>query len=293
MLLSDLLQFALNGVVTGCFYALTALGLSLVFGLMNIVNFAHGALFVLGGMLASVATERLGLPLWAAIPAVLVIMWGVGVAIEAGLLARMRDAHILPVTLVTIGLSVFLVNTMLMVFGTEPKNVQTGLEGPPIFLGDVIISQSRILAIGVSVVAIVATWLLISHTRAGRAMRAVFQQPEAAALAGIPIARVHRFTFALGTTLAGLAGILLGAVFVVDPSRAEPAAVKAFVVIILGGIGSLPGAVLGGILLGLAESLWGGFVSTGYMDAVGFVLVIAILLFRPSGLLGAPAAREG
>ncbi|WP_211257515.1 branched-chain amino acid ABC transporter permease [Muricoccus aerilatus] len=293
MLLGDILQFALNGVVTGCFYALMALGLSLVFGLMNIVNFAHGALFVLGGMLASEATNRLGLPFWAAVPAVLLVMWAVGVAIEGGLLARMRDAHILPVTLVTIGLSTFLVNTMLMLFGTEPKNVETGFSGPPFFLGDVIISQSRVLAIGVSAVAILATWVLIAHTRAGRAMRAVFQQPEAAALAGIPIARVHRFTFALGTTLAGLAGILLGAVFVVHPNTAEPAAVKAFVVIILGGIGSLPGAVLGGLLLGLAESLWGGFVSTGYMDAVGFVLVIAILLFRPSGLLGAPAAREG
>ena len=162
MFATDLLQFALNGLVTGCFYALMALGLSLVFGLMNIVNFAHGALFVLGGMLASEATNRLGLPFWAAVPCVLVVMWVAGVVIEGGLLARMRDAHILPVTLVTIGLSVFLVNTMLMVFGTEPKNVETGLSGPPFFLGDVILSQSRVLAIVVSGVAILATWVLIA-----------------------------------------------------------------------------------------------------------------------------------
>jgi branched-chain amino acid transport system permease protein len=149
-----------------------------------------------------------------------------------------------------------------------------------------------LFTIGVSIVAIVAVHLLITRTRLGRAMRAVFQQKEAAALVGIPIDRIYRFTFALGTTLAALSGILLGSVFVVSMSGTELTTVKAFVVVILGGMGSFAGAIVGGLLLGLVESLWGGFVSTGYMDAIGFALVVVLLLFRPRGLFGLAEARE-
>lgn len=286
------IQFIVNGLVSGCFYALTALGLTLIFGMMQIVNFAHGEFFVLGGMLTFVLTHLLGIPFFMAIPLVLIAMWFFGMAVDWALLGRMRDAPMISTALVTIGLSVFMVNTMLMVFGTDPKNILTGIDPKPWLFGPVVITKVRVITIAVSVVAIAAVHYLINHTRRGSAMRAVFQQKEAAALVGIPIARTYRFTFALGTTLAALSGILLGAVFVVHPTTAELATVKAFVVVILGGMGSFAGAIAGGLLLGVVESLWGGFVSTGYMDVIGFLMVIVLLLVKPSGLFGLAGARE-
>jgi len=286
------IQFIVNGLVSGCFYALTAVGLTLIFGMMQIVNFAHGEFFVLGGMLTFVLTHFLGIPFAAAIPLVLIIMWLFGMAVDWALLSRLRDAPMISNALVTIGLSVFMVNTMLLVFGTDPKNIAHGIDPVPLLLGPVVITKVRIITIVVSLAAIAAVHYMINHTKRGRAMRAVFQQKEAAALVGIPISQTYRFTFALGTTLAALSGILLGAVFVVHPTTAELATVKAFVVVILGGMGSFGGAILGGLLLGVVESLWGGFVSTGFMDVIGFLLVIGLLLVKPSGLFGLSGARE-
>lgn len=291
-MLEATLQFILNGLVTGCFYALVAVGLTLIFGMMGVVNFAQGEFFVLGGMLAYVATTKLGLPFYLAIPAVLVVMWVFGMLVDWALLGPMRNAHMLSTALVTIGLSIFLLNTTLLIFGSEPKTIESGFSAKPIFFGPLLLTQSRLFTIVISIVAIVAVHLLISYTRLGRAMRAVFQQKEAAALVGIPINRIYRFTFALGTTLAALSGILLGSVFVVSLTNAELTTVKAFVVVILGGMGSFVGAIVGGLLLGLVESLWGGFISTGYMDVIGFVLVIVLLLFWPRGLFGVAEARE-
>jgi branched-chain amino acid transport system permease protein len=285
-------QFVLNGLVTGCFYALVAVGLTLIFGMMGVVNFAQGEFFVLGGMLVYTLTAHAGLPFYLAIPVVLMIMWLLGMLVDWALLSRLRDAHLLTTALVTIGLSIFLLNTTLLVFGAEPKTVASGFSSKPIILGPLLITESRLFTIAVSIVAVVAVHCLISYTRLGRAMRAVFQQKEAAALVGVRLDSIYRFTFALGTTLAALAGVLLGAVFVVTPAGAELTTVKAFVVVILGGMGSFAGAILGGLLLGLVESLWGGFVSTGYADAIGFVLVILLLLFRPRGLFGKPEVRE-
>jgi branched-chain amino acid transport system permease protein len=291
-MLDATLQFVLNGLVTGFFYALMAVGLTLIFGMMGVINFAQGEFFVLGGLLAYVATARLGLPLYLAIPAVLAIMWCVGLVVDWLLLRPMRNAHVLSTAMVTIGLSIFLLNTMLLVFGAEPKAIVSGFSPRPIFIGSLLLTQSRLFTIGASIIAIVAVHLLITRTKLGRAMRAVFQQKEAAALVGIPIDRIYRFTFALGTTLAALSGILLGSVFVVSMAGSELTTVKAFVVVILGGMGSFAGAIVGGLLLGLVESLWGGFVSTGYMDAIGFGLVVILLLFRPRGLFGTVEARE-
>jgi len=286
------IQFIVNGLVSGCFYALMAVGLTLIFGMMQIVNFAHGDFFVLGGMLTFVLTHSLGIPFVVAIPLVLVAMWLFGMAVDWALLSRMRDASMMSNALVTIGLSVFMVNTMLLIFGTDPKNIVTGIDRVPLLFGPVVITKVRLITIVASIAAIAVVHYMINHTRRGRAMRAVFQQQEAAALVGIPISQTYRFTFALGTTLAALSGILLGAVFVVHPTMADLATVKAFVVVILGGMGSFGGAILGGLLLGVVESLWGGFVSTGYMDVIGFLLVIGLLLVKPSGLFGLAGARE-
>jgi branched-chain amino acid transport system permease protein len=278
------LQFFVNGLVTGCFYALIALGLTLIFGMMGVVNFAHGEFFVLGGVFAYWFVALMGLPFWLAVILVVLVMTLLGAAFDLLLVRPLRTAHILSTALVTIGLSIFLLNTTLLLFGPSPRAVETGFARKPILLGPVVLTEARVFAVVLGIAAIALLHLLIQKTKLGRAMRATFQNRDAAALVGVNIELVYTFTFAIGTAMAALAGALLGAIFVVHPSTAEVATLKAFVVVILGGMGSFPGAVAGGLILGIVESLWGGFFSTGYMDVIGFVLVILILLFKPTGL---------
>jgi branched-chain amino acid transport system permease protein len=278
------LQFLVNGLVTGCFYALIALGLTLIFGMMGVVNFAHGEFFVLGGVFAYWFVALMGLPFWLAVILVVVVMTLLGAAFDLALVRPLRTAHILSSALVTIGLSIFLLNTTLLLFGPSPRAIETGFARKPILLGPVVLTEARVFAVVLGIVAIVLLHLLIQKTKLGRAMRATFQNRDAAALVGVNIEFIYTFTFAIGTAMAALAGALLGAIFVVHPSTAELATLKAFVVVILGGMGSFPGAVAGGLILGIVESLWGGYFSTGYQDVIGFVLVILILLFKPTGL---------
>jgi branched-chain amino acid transport system permease protein len=278
------LQFFVNGLVTGCFYALIALGLTLIFGMMGVVNFAHGEFFVLGGVFAYAFVALMGMPFWLAVILVVVAMGLIGALFDVLLVRPLRSAHILSTALVTIGLSIFLLNTTLVLFGPSPRAIETGFAKKPILLGPVVLTEARVFAMVLGIAAIYLAHLLIRKTKLGRAMRATFQNRDAAALVGVNIELVYTFTFALGTAMAALAGALLGAIFVVHPSTAEVATLKAFVVVILGGMGSFPGAVAGGLILGIVESLWGGFFSSGYQDVIGFVLVILILLFKPTGL---------
>jgi branched-chain amino acid transport system permease protein len=283
------LQFLVNGLVTGCFYALMALGLAMIFGLMEVVNFAHGEFFVMGGVVAYALCNVAGIDFYVTIALVVAIMFVFGAIVDRLLIRPLRGQHLLSTALVTIGLSIFLLNTMLVTFGTSPQALTTPFSRKPIFLGPVVITEGRIFAVVVGAIAIALVYCLVNRSKLGRAMRATFQQKEAAALVGVNIEAVYTFTFALGTAMAAIAGVLLGAIFVVHPNTADVATLKAFVVVILGGMTNLPGAVAGGILLGVVESLWGGFVSTGYMDVIGFVMVILILLFRPTGLFSASA----
>jgi branched-chain amino acid transport system permease protein len=283
-MLEAALQFLVNGLVTGCFYALIALGLTLIFGMMGVVNLAHGEFFMLGGVFAYVFVALLGVPFWLAIILVVVVMAIFGAVFDVLLVRPLRSAHILSTALVTIGLSIFLLNTTLLLFGSSPRAVKTGFAKAPIHIGPVVLTEARVFAMILSITAIYLAHLLIQKTKLGRAMRATFQNRDAAALVGVNIEFIYTFTFALGTAMAALAGALLGAIFVVHPSTAEVVTLKAFVVVILGGMGSFPGAVAGGMILGIVESLWGGFFSAGYQDVIGFVLVILILLFKPTGL---------
>ena len=285
------LQFFVNGLVTGCFYALMALGLAMIFGLMNVVNFAHGEFFVMGGVIAYAFANLLGVDFYITIVIAVAIMFAFGAVVDRLLIRPLRGQHLLSTALVTIGLSIFVLNTTLIVFGNAPQALETPFSRKPIFLGSVVLTEGRIFAVLIGVVAMILIYILINRTKLGRAMRATFQQKEAAALVGVNVEAVYTYTFALGTALAALAGVLLGAIFLIHPNTAELATLKAFVVVILGGMTNLAGVVAAGILLGVVESLWGGFVSTGYMDVIGFVMVILSLLFRPTGLFSKGPGR--
>ncbi|MCP3395317.1 branched-chain amino acid ABC transporter permease [Bradyrhizobium sp. CCGB12] len=286
-----LLQLVANGLVLGAFYALSALGLTLVFGLMRVVNFAHGELYVIGGLFGWALTVVFGWNYFLALVVVVIALGILGYLIDQVLVARVRGQGEEPTILLTIGLSIFIANTALLIVGTTPVTVASPFASKPLFLGPVVITQARLVLVVICAVLIGAANLLIQKTTLGRAMRATFQDPMAAQLVGIRTPRIYGFTFALGATLAGAAGMLLGSIYVVEASTGGIISLKAFVVVILGGMGSFAGAVAGGLILGLTEALWGGYVSTGYVDAIGFALVIVTLLVRPYGLFSRRAER--
>ena len=290
--MDQLLQHLLNGLLLGSTYSLLGIGLTLVFGLMNVVNFAHGEFYTLGAYGTFAALVGASVNFFLAIP--LAIAGGalVGAVCERLLLRPLRGASIDTTMLVMIGLWIALQNGELLAWGGVAKSVPTPFSTAPVVLGPVSVSHLRIFVFVVSVLLIVGAHLLLTRTRLGRAMRATFQDRETAALMGVSIERIHTVTFAFGAAMAAAGGALLGPVFLLYPSMGDLAAQKAFSVVILGGLGNFVGAALGGVLLGVAEELGAGYVSSGYRDAVGFVIIVLMLLARPSGLF-ARAERVG
>jgi branched-chain amino acid transport system permease protein len=285
------LQFLVNGLVTGSFYALSALGLTLIFGLMRVVNFAHGEFYMMGGVLGWFVTSRLGLDFISGMVVVAVVMAGFGWLVDRLLIERVRDQGEEPGILLTIGLSIFLANSALLAVGTAPLKIDGPVANKLVLLGTVATTQLRLFSVAVCALLILAAHLLVRHTKLGRAMRATFQDPMAARLAGIKTERVYAATFALGATLAAMSGMLLGSIYSAQVGVGGIISLKAFVVVILGGMGSFAGAILGGLILGVAEAMWGGYVSTGLVDIIGFIIVILTLIFRPYGLFSTRSER--
>jgi branched-chain amino acid transport system permease protein len=287
-----LLQHLVNGLVLGGTYALLGIGLTLIFGLMNVVNFAHGEFYTLGAYVTFAAGALAGLPFLAALAAAIAGGVAMGAATERVLLRPLRGQSIDSVMLVMIGLWITMQNGELLVWGGVAKSITHPFPTAPLVLGPLSIAPLRLFVLAAVLALIVAVHLLIQRTRLGRAMRATFQDPDTAALMGVRIRRINTATFALGSGLAAAAGALLGPVFLVYPSMGDLASLRAFSVVILGGLGNVWGATLGGLILGVAEELGAGYVSSGYRDAVGFIIIILVLLLRPSGLF-ARAERVG
>ena len=274
----------MNGLVLGGTYALLGIGLTLIFGLMNLVNFAHGEFYTLGAYLTFAGLALSGLNFFAAVAAAIVLGALAGALCERLLLAPLRGQSIDTTMLVMIGLWIALQNGELLVWGGVAKSIPHPFPTAPLTLGPVSIAPLRVFVVVSALALIAAAWLLIQRTRLGRAMRATFQDRETAALMGVKIDRIHTVTFAFGSALAAAAGALLGPVFLAYPSMGDLASLKAFSVVILGGLGNLPGATLGGLILGVAEELGAGYVSSGFRDGMGFLLIILILVLKPTGL---------
>jgi len=276
-------QYAFNGLVLGANYALVGIGLTLIFGIMNIANFAHGQFYMLGGFLAYMLVARLGLHYLAALPVAVAMVAGLGWALERLVFARLQDRSPMTAVLATIGLSILLESGALLTWGPQPESIPTPFSPMPIVLGPLFVTPARVFVLAVTIVALLGLYAFLNRSQVGTAMRATFQNRDAAALAGVDIGRMRAGTFALGSGLAALGGVLLGSLFLVHPTMGESATLKAFIVVILGGLGSVPGSAVGGLILGLAES-FGTMASSAWKDATGFLLVILILLYRPDGL---------
>jgi branched-chain amino acid transport system permease protein len=278
-------QYIFNGLVVGSSYALIAVGLTAIFGLMEIANFAHGQFYMLGAFFAYTLTRLLGLDFWTGLVGSVMAVMIVGVVLERTLFRILRGASLSSSVLATIALSIFLENLALNVWGPRPQKIPTPFETGSIEFAGVFTTPERLLMLTVTVVIVILLHVGLRHTQTGKAIRATFQQREAAALVGIDIDRLYTLTFAIGAGVAGLAGVLLGTIFVVQPAMGGIATLKAFIVVTLGGISSFAGGIAGGLLLGLAES-FGAIISPAYKDAVGFILVMLVLLYKPDGLFG-------
>jgi branched-chain amino acid transport system permease protein len=282
--LDQLVQHLLNATILGGTYALLGIGLTLIFGIMRVVNFTHGELYAFGAYCMYALVMLLGVNFFLALVLAIVLGVVLGATIELLLLGRLRTADIDTTMLVMIGAWIAMQNTEQLVWTGVAHSITNPFPAEPLILGPLSVSWNRIYVVVVALLLIAATYYLVNRTRLGKAMRATFQDRQTAALMGIRIDRIHTATFALGSGLAAAAGALLGPVFFVAPGMGDLAAAKAFAIVILGGLGSITGATLGGFILAFVEELGASYISSGYRDAMGFVLIIMILLVRPTGL---------
>jgi branched-chain amino acid transport system permease protein len=282
--MDQLLQHGLNALMLGGTYALLGIGLTLIFGIMKVVNFTHGELYAFGAYMMYALVMLTGVNFFVALPLAIALGVLLGATLELVLLARLRGADIDTTMLVMIGAWIALQAAEQLAWTGVAKSISNPFPAAPLVFGAVSVAWNRVFVLVVALALIAITYGLINHTKLGRAMRATFQDRDTAALMGVQIGTIHTATFALGSGLAAAAGALLGPVFVAYPSMGDLAATKAFAIVILGGLGSIVGATIGGFILALVEELGAGYVSSGYRDAMGFLLIIVILLFRPTGL---------
>jgi branched-chain amino acid transport system permease protein len=282
--MDQLLQHGVNALILGGTYALLGIGLTLIFGIMRVVNFTHGELYAFGAYMMFMWVMHAGVSFFPALAFSVLLGGALGAAIEFLLLRRLRGADIDTTMLVMIGAWIAMQNLEQLTWSGVAKSIDNPFPAAPLVLGPVSVSWNRLFVFVVALTLIAGCYALINRTRLGMAMRATFQDRETAALMGVEIGFIHTVTFALGSALAAAAGALLGPVFVVYPTMGDLASLKAFAIVILGGLGSIPGATIGGFILAFIEEVGAGYISSGYRDGMGFLLIIAILIFKPTGL---------
>ncbi len=289
-------QQIVNAISLGSVYALFALGFTLVFGILGVINLSHGGIFMLGAYAALLLISQFDLPLWIALPAAMVFSGLVGLLIDVLILKRLRRReapHLMPM-IATIGAAILMTSLAQGLFGAEARRFpQEWFNDDAIRLGSVTIP---ILQAGITTLSIVLMVLMVwvlKRTRLGQALRAMAESPRAAALLGIPVERLFHLTSFIAAALGGTAGILIGLSFnAISPFMGQPMLHKGIAAIILGGLGDVRGAVLGGLFLGITEVFAVTFLSSEYRDALSFGLLFLMLLWRPQGLFGASATRS-
>ncbi|GAA4127317.1 branched-chain amino acid ABC transporter permease [Aminobacter aganoensis] len=282
--MDQLLQHLLNALILGSTYALLGIGLTFIFGIMRVVNFAHGELYTFGAYMVYLFSVLLGVNFLLSIVIAIVLGIMLGALLEWVLLSRLRGADIDTTMLVMIGAWIIMQNAEQLIWSGVAKSIPMPFPEEPLSVGGVSVAWSRVFVFAVAILLIVGSQTLIQRTRLGKAMRATFQDRDTASLMGININMIYLATFALGSGLAAAAGALLGPIFIVMPTMGNLAVVKAFAIVILGGLGNMKGAALGGFVLALVEELGAGYISSGYRDAMGFLLIILVLMVKPTGL---------
>lgn len=278
------LQILVNGLVLGALYACIAVGFSLVWGVLNIINMLHGSFIILGGYITFFAWFYLGIHPILMLPVTAAILFAVGYVIQYGIINRVVTQPVLVTLTLTFGLDMILYNFMLVVFTATPRRV--ALELGSLEWGGVFLPLDRVLAMALALVLTGVLYWMMRTSRVGRAIVAVRMDREAAALMGIKVDNIYAITFGIGALMAGAAGAVFSVVFPIDTNMTPLFLGKAFVVCIIGGLGSVPGALVGGLVLGVIESYAGHWIGPQHALTAGFLLMIILLIVRPTGLLG-------
>ncbi len=280
----------INGISLGSVYAIIALGYTMVYGIAKMLNFAHGDVIMIGAYISFCSTSYLGLPVLVSIVIAMAVCTILGILIEFLAYKPLRSAPSLAVLITAIGVSYFLQNAALLIWGSAPKtftSVVKNIESIKLFDGQLIITSESIVTVLSCIVIMIALTLFTSKTKIGKAMRAVSEDKGAAQLMGINVNVTISVTFAIGSALAAIAGVLLCSSYnSLVPTTGSMPGIKAFTAAVFGGIGSIPGAMIGGILLGLIEILGKSYISMQLSDAIVFAVLIIVLLVRPTGILG-------
>jgi branched-chain amino acid transport system permease protein len=286
MTASFVAQSLLNGVLIGGVYSLVAIGLNLIFGVMKIINFAHGSLMMLGMYTCYWTVALLGVNPYAAILVVIPVMFLIGVVIQKFLINAIITAPEHNQLLLTLGVSLFLENLALFLWTPDYRDLSTPFAGINYYWGDISLSLVRLMAFGLAMLATAILYLVLTRTDMGKAIRAASEEPEGAVLMGINVRRVYWVSFGIGAACAGVAGAAVTPFFPVYPQVGGLFVITAFVVVVLGGMGSFLGAFVGGIIIGVADSVGAMFLPGSMKSIISFTLFILILLFKPSGLFG-------
>ncbi len=286
------LQQLVNGITLGGVYALIAVGYTMVYGVIQLINFAHGEIYMLGAFLAYTLVTIVGMPFILAFLLTLMICALMGIVLDFVAYRPLRKAPRLAALITAIGMSIFLQNLALLIWGGQIKSyprevLPAFFSEPALNLGDVTLTWLQLFILSITLLFMIILHLTIHKTRVGIAMRAISQDKTASALMGISVNRVISFTFAIGSAMGGMAGVLVGLYYnAIYPTMGYVAGIKAFAAAVLGGIGSVPGAMLGGGVLGIAEVMGAGYISSEYRDGISYAVMIAVILFKPSGLIG-------
>lgn len=281
----EFVQHTVNGLILGGAYALIGVGLTMVLGIMRVVNFAHGELYMLGAYFVYTLMNVLGFNFYLSLCTSVLIVACIGACIERVILRPLRGREMNANMLAMIGVLIALQNVALLVWGPVPQTIRPPFPPEAFNILGISITPYRIFVAAVATAVAVGVHLFIQRTFLGKSMRAAFQDMEMASMLGVRIDRIFPFTFALGSAMAAVSGVLLGVLFTLKPTMGEFAVTRAFAVVILGGMGSFPGAILGGLILGVTENLAAAYISSGFKDAIAFMLIVLILIFKPAGLM--------
>jgi branched-chain amino acid transport system permease protein len=283
---TTLILTLLWGVAIGSIYVLLATGLNLIFGVMKLVNFAHGELLMIGAYVSYSVTTAFGLNAYLSVFVAMGVVALIGIAVERLAFRRVLGSDKLNEIFVSLGLILIFDNVAVLIWGEKSNRIISPLENMSLHIGDIAISYDWLIAVVFVVVILIGLVFLVRKTKIGMAMRATSQKSQASMLMGINIEHIYIITFALGAALAGAAGSLYGIIFPFNPYIGALPTIKAFAIIILGGLGSIPGAIIGGLLYGIAEQSAVIFLGGIWRDAVAFSLLIIVLILRPKGLFG-------
>lgn len=285
--MTQFLQQLINGLSLGSIYALIALGYTMVYGIIKLINFAHGDIYMLGAYIGFICTAQLGMGFFSALITAMALCALIGVVIERIAYKPLRNAIRITALITAIGVSYFLEASTQKVMGTGVKTFPQVLANQKIMLGGVMITTQQIAIFVITIVLMLLLQYIVRKTKVGRAMRAVSVDADAARLMGVNVDMTISYTFAIGSALAGAAGVLVGLYYnSINPLMGMLPGVKAFIAAVFGGIGIIPGAMFGGFFIGIVETLVSGYGSSLYKDAVVYIILIIILVVKPAGLLG-------